>query len=138
MNKNNTDVLTPAAADDVGHDATGADDDNAMAWEQMMPMMILVMMLLMLQAREPIMHMMMLRAANILATNVLNYQLSKYGNKRRTRKKQTPSNQPTPSSKPNKSTTDTQQITINFCMVNTGNLETQWKESPCLEQLFLL
>jgi len=77
MNKNNTGVLADAAADDVGDDATGADDDNkgskytdATARHQMMPMMILVMMLLMLQACEPMMPMMMLRAANILATNV--------------------------------------------------------------------
>ena len=47
------------------------------------------------------------------------FQLINYGNKRRTRKKQTPS----------ESTTDTQKITINCRMVNTGNLETQWKES---------
>ena len=78
MSKNNTDVLADAihatAADDVGHDATsGSKHADATAREQMMHMMMLVMMLLMLMLRawEPMTPMMMLRSANILATNVL-------------------------------------------------------------------
>ena len=53
------------------------------------------------------------------------FQISNYENKRRTRKNQTPSSQPNN----DPSTTDTKKITINCSMVNTGNLEPQWKQS---------